>query len=72
VLVLTGDSPPTPIQVKAAHLPPWYVRSASLLGDHADQVTVLVLLGIDKTKKSARFFVAKNSELAAQFHRAPS
>jgi hypothetical protein len=70
VLVGAGDLPPAAIQVKAAHSPPWYVRSASLLGNHADDVTVLALLGIEKTKKSARFFVAKNSDLAAQFHRA--
>jgi hypothetical protein len=67
VLVRTGDLPPTPIQVKAAHSPPWYVRSASLLGDHADQVTVLVLLGIERNTKSARFFVTKNSDLMARF-----
>jgi hypothetical protein len=67
VLVRAGGRPPAPIQVKAAHSPPWHVRNASLLEDHADDVTVLALLGIEKTKKSARFFVAKDSDLAAQF-----
>jgi hypothetical protein len=52
--------------VKAAHSPPWYVRSPSLLGDHADDMTVLVL---EKNTKSARFFGAKNSDLMTQFRR---
>jgi hypothetical protein len=51
VLVRAGDRPPAAIQVKAAHSPPWYVRSASLLGAHADDVRVLALLGIEKNKK---------------------
>ena len=72
VLVRVGDRRPAAIQVKAAHSPPWYVRSASLFGDHADDVRVLALLGIEKTKKPARFFVAKNSDLAAQFRRPAS
>src|SRR6516165_5901864 len=56
VLVRAGGVSPTPIQIKAAHSPPWYVRSASLLGNHAENVTVLVLLGIERNAKSARFF----------------
>ena len=67
VLVRAGDSPPRTIQVKAAHSPPWYVRSASLLGKNADHVTVLVLLGVERNPKSARFFVAKNSDLMTRF-----
>src|SRR6516165_9770723 len=72
VLVRAGDSPPRTILVKAAHSPPWYVRSASLLGKNADHVTVLVLLGVERNPKSARFFVAKNSDLAARFRQTPS
>src|SRR6516165_8141421 len=51
----------------SAHSPPWYVRRASLLGDNPDHVMVLVLVGIERDTKSARFFVAKNSDLTAQF-----
>ena len=42
-----------------------------LLGAVLDQVTVYVLLGVERSVKSARFFVVKNSDLAAQF-RQPS
>ena len=53
--------------VRAGDSPPWYVRSASLLGKNADHVTVLVLLGVERNPKSARFFVAKNSDLMTRF-----
>ena len=63
MLVRAGDSPPTPIQVKTVHVTPWYVRHASFVGSLADKVTVLVLLGIGRNTKSARFFIAKNEDL---------
>jgi hypothetical protein len=67
ILVRAGDSLPKPIQVKVVLATPWYVRRASFVGDVADQITVLVLLGVERTTKSARFFVAKNSDLTARF-----
>jgi hypothetical protein len=67
MLVRAGDSPPMRIQVKTAHSTPWYVRHTSFVGSLANEVTVFVLLGLEGNAKSARFFVAKNRDLAAHF-----
>ena len=67
-----ATSPPKPIQVKTVHSTPWYVRRASFVGSRADQVTVYVLLGTGASGTPARFFVAKNSDLAAQFRQPPT
>jgi hypothetical protein len=72
LLVRAGDSAPKPVHVKTVHSTPWYVRRASFVGSLADQVTVYVLLGLERDIKSARFFVAKNSDLAAQFRQPPT
>ena len=72
LLVRAGDSAPKPVQVKAAHSTPWFVRRASFDGSLADQVTVYVLLALERGVKSARFFVARNRDLAAQFRRPPT
>ena len=69
LLVRAGESAPKPVQVKTVHSTPWFVRRASFNGRRADQVTVYVLLGIERGAKSARFFVARNRDLAAQFRR---
>jgi hypothetical protein len=53
------------------HSTPWYVRRARFVGNLADQVTVYVVLGVERSAKSARFLVVKNSDLTAQF-RQPS
>ncbi len=37
-----------------------------------DQVTVYVLLGLERGMKSTRFFVVRNSDLAAQFRQPPT
>ena len=71
MLVWVRDSLPKPIQIKTVHSPPWYVRRASFAAKRADQVTVYVLLGAETTR-SARFFVVKNSDLAAQFRQPPT
>jgi hypothetical protein len=68
--VWVGDSPPKPIQIRTVHSTPWYVRRASF-AKRADQVTVYVLLGAEATTP-ARFFVFKNSDLAAQFRQPPT
>ena len=65
MLVWVGDSSPKHIQIKTVRSPPWYVRRASF-AKRADQVTVYVLLGAEAATP-ARFFVAKNSDLPAQF-----
>ncbi len=65
-----GDSPPKPIQVKTVHSTPWYVRCASF-ARRANQVTVYVLLGAERMKP-ARFFVAKNGDLASQVRQPPT
>ena len=70
MLVEIGASPKL-IRVRTVHSTRWYVRRASFAGRLADQVTVYVLLGDERSEKSARFFVVKNSDLAAQF-RQPS
>jgi hypothetical protein len=70
MLVWVGNSAPRPIQIKTVHSTPWYVRRASF-AKHADQVTVYVLLGAETTSP-ARFFVVKNSDLAAQFRQPPT
>jgi hypothetical protein len=69
ILVREGGSPPKPIQVKVVFASPWWLRRAKFVGDLADQITVLVLRGVERNTESARFFVVKNSELAAQFRR---
>ena len=71
LLVGIGASPKL-IRVRTVHSTPWYVRRASFVGSLADQVTVYVLLGVDGSAKSARFFVVKNSDLATQFRQPPN
>jgi hypothetical protein len=68
MLVRAGNSPPTPIRVKTAHLTPWYVRWTSFVGHLANQVTVFVLIGLEGNLKSARFFVVRNRDLTSYFH----
>jgi hypothetical protein len=70
MFVWVRDSPPKPIEIKTVHSTPWYVRRASF-AKRADQVTVYVLLSPEATKR-ARFFVVKNSDLAAQFRQPPT
>jgi hypothetical protein len=72
LLVQAGDSAPKPVQVKTVHSTPWYVRRASFAGSAVDQVTVYVLLEVERGIRSTRFFVAKNSDLAAQFRQPPT
>ena len=72
LLVQAGDSAPKPVQVKTVHSTPWYVRRASFAGSAVDQVTVYVLLEVERGIRSTRFFVVKNSDLAAQFRQPPT
>ena len=70
MVVRARGSRPKPIHIKTVHSAPWYVRW-DLFAKRADQVTVYVLLGVE-TATSARFFVVKNSDLAAQFRQPPN
>ena len=70
MLVWVGGSRLKPIRIKTVHSGPWYVRW-DLFARRADQVTVYVLLGAE-IETPARFFVAKNSDLAAQFRQPPT
>jgi hypothetical protein len=67
LLLRSSGSSPQRIQVRAVHSAPWYVRRASFVGNRADQVTVYVLLELEGRVKLPRFFVVKNSDLAAPF-----
>jgi hypothetical protein len=67
MLVRAANSPPTRVWVKTAHVTPWYVRRANFGGCLANQVTVFVLIGLEKNSTSARFFVVKNEHLLANF-----
>jgi hypothetical protein len=69
-LVRAGASPPRAVQVRSVYSAPWYVRCASF-AKRADQATVYVLLGAERMRR-ARFFVAKNGELASQVRRPPT
>jgi hypothetical protein len=70
MLVRVPGSRPRPIRIKTVHSAPRYVRG-DLFAKRADQVTVYVLLGFE-TATPARFFVVKNSDLAAQFRQPPT
>ena len=71
MFVWVCGSRPKPIQIKTVHSPPWYVRRASF-AKHADQMTVYVLLGAETSTPPARFFVVRNSDLAAHFRQPPT
>jgi len=56
------------IQVKTVRSPPWYIRRSSFEGELREQVTVYVLLGPEENENPARFFIAKNGDLAEHVH----
>lgn len=60
------------VQVKTVHQQPWYVKLASFKKEGLDQVTVYVLLGVEKSEKPVRFFITKNREVARFVHKPPS
>jgi len=70
MLIRMDGSPPTRVQVKTANVTRWYIRRPSLVGHLANQVTVLVLLGLQRNPNSARFFVIRNRDLSAHFRQA--
>jgi len=72
LLVRAGHSVPKPVRVKTVHSTPWYVRHATFDGSLADRATVDVLVELKRGVKCARFYVARNRDLAAQFRRPPT
>jgi len=52
VLIEPYGSPPKPVHVRTVHASPWYVRSSHFVGASAKQVTVYVLLGLEKNQDS--------------------
>jgi hypothetical protein len=66
VLLVKGGSTLQSVSVRTVHFSPWYVASSIFAGAVDDQVSVYVLLGIEKSA-SPRFFLAKNSELQPIF-----
>ncbi len=56
------------IQMKTVRAQPRFVNRTSFNGDMLNQVTVYVLLGPESNEKPARFFIAKNSDVAAHAH----
>ena len=72
LLIRSSESSPQRIQVRTVHSAPWYVRRSSVVGSRGDQVTVYVLLEVERPVKRPRFFVVKNCDLAAQFQQPPN
>ncbi len=72
VLVGQHGSPPKPVHVRTVHVGPWYVRSSHFAGARADQVTVYVLIGLEKNSDGARFFVARNSDMETELRQPPN
>jgi hypothetical protein len=71
--VLVGPgSPPKPVHVRTVHVGPWYVRSSHFVGAAAYQVTVYVLLGLERNPNCARFFVTRNSDMETRFRQLPN
>jgi hypothetical protein len=60
----SADAQLSKVQVKTVRAQPWYVRLPDYK-DHPDQITVYVLLGDESAEDPVRYFIAKNSELAA-------
>jgi hypothetical protein len=56
------------IQVKTVRTQPWFVSRESFQGGNLKQITIYVLLGPAGNKKSARFFITKNSDVASHPH----
>ena len=50
VLIEPYGSPPKPVHVRTVHASPWYVRSSHFIGASAKQVTVYVLLALEKNR----------------------
>jgi hypothetical protein len=72
LLVCSRGSSPQRIRVTTVHRAPWYVRASSFVGGSADQITVYVLLGVERRSESPRFFVVKNNCLAANLRHPPN
>lgn len=54
-----------PIQVKTVRSGPWYVKMSQFADGGLARVTVYVLLGSESCAHAVRYFIAKNSDVAA-------
>src|SRR5260370_25037884 len=53
------------IQVKTVRAQPWYISRSSFDGNMRKELTIYVLLGPKTNQSPARFFTAKNGDVAA-------
>jgi hypothetical protein len=67
LLIRSSDSSPQRIQVRTVHSAPWYVRRSSFVGGRADQVTVCVLLEVERPVKRPRFLWSRTATLRPSF-----
>jgi hypothetical protein len=51
--------------VKTVRAQPWYISRSSFEGDMRNEITIYVLLGAKTNESPARFFIAKNGDVAA-------
>jgi hypothetical protein len=58
LLVCSRGLSPQRVRVTTVHRAPWYVRASSFAGVSADQVTVYVLLGVERRSEFPRFFLS--------------
>lgn len=56
------------LQVKSVRTAPWYVKAENYAGVPRDQITIFVLLGKETAQKPVRYFITRNSEIAANMH----
>ena len=66
--ILVATEPGAPhrrIQAKTVRAQPWYISRSSFEGDMRNEITIYVLLGAKTNESPARFFIAKNGDVAA-------
>ena len=72
LLIGLSNSLPRPVHVRTVHVGPWYVSRSQFARIVENDVTVYVLLGIEKDPKRARFFVTRNSNLETDIRQPPN
>lgn len=66
ILVGRHGSPPMPVHVRTVHVGSWYIRNSHFVGARANQVTVFVLIGVERNSARARFFVTRNGDMESE------
>jgi hypothetical protein len=59
------------VQVKTVRQQPWYINPTSFQPERINDVTIYVLLGAETNQSSARFFIARNKEVAQHAYYPP-